>query len=180
MKKISVMQIAMCGVMAALVAIGTSVIRIPINVTGGYVHLGDSLVYISGILFGPVFGGVSAALGSFIADMLGYPLYAIPTLIIKGLDAFAVGAIYMKTGAKTEDMGRKVISYIASFLVGGAIMVGGYCIFESYMYGFQTAIFAIIPNAIQAIVGGFLGLPLLIAIERTGMMKSIKSSLASK
>ena len=180
MKKISVIQIAMCGVMAALVAIGTTIIRIPINPTGGYVHLGDSLVYISGVLFGPIFGGIAAALGSFIADMLGYPLYAVPTLIIKGLDAFAVGFIYMKTGAKSENMNAKIASYIGAFLVGGAIMVSGYLIFESYMYGFATALLAVIPNVIQAVVGGFLGLPLLIAVERTGMIKSIKNSLNSK
>lgn len=180
MKKISVMQIAICGVMAALVAIGTSIIRIPISVTGGYVHLGDSLVYISGVLLGPIFGGISAALGSFIADMLGYPLYAVPTLIIKGLDAFVVGLIYLNTGAKTENMTKKIISYIIAFLVGGAIMVSGYCIFESYMYGFETAVLAVVPNIIQAVVGGFLGLPLLIAIEKTGMMKTFKKSLISK
>ncbi|MGB3368766.1 MAG: ECF transporter S component [Acidaminobacteraceae bacterium] len=180
MKKISVSQIAMCGVMAALVAIGTSVIRVPINVTGGYVHLGDSLVYISGILFGPIFGGISAALGSFIADMLGYPLYAVPTFIIKGLDAFVVGAIYMKTGAKTNNMTKKIISYIVAFLAGGVVMVSGYYIFESYMYGFQTAILAVIPNVIQAVVGGLLGLPLFLAMERSGMMKTLKKSFVSK
>lgn len=180
MKKISVLQIAMCGVMAALVAIGTSIIRIPINATGGYVHLGDSLVYISGVLFGPIFGGLAAAIGSFIADMLGYPLYAVPTFIIKGLDAFVVGAIYMNTGAKSDNMRKKIVSYIIAFLAGGAVMVSGYCIFESYMYGFQTAVLAVIPNVMQAVIGGFLGLPLLIAIERTGMMKSFKNSLSSK
>lgn len=180
MKKISVFQIAMCGVMAALVAIGTSIIRVPINATGGYVHLGDSLVYISGVLFGPIFGGISAAIGSFIADMLGYPLYAVPTLIIKGIDAFVVGLIYMNTGAKSDNMNKKIVSYIVAFLLGGAVMVSGYCIFESYMYGFKTAILAVIPNIIQAVVGGFLGLPLLIAIEKTGMMKTFRKSFSLK
>lgn len=173
MKKVSINQIATCGVMAALVALGTSIIKIPVPSTGGYVHIGDSLVYIAGVLLGPIFGGISAAIGSMIADLIGYPLYAVPTFVIKGLDAWLVGMIYMQTGAKAAGLNKKIAYYVLSFIAGGAVMVTGYFLFETNLYGFEAAFAAVPPNILQAVAGGVLGIPLLLAIEKTGMIKMI-------
>lgn len=41
MKKLNVQKLTLCGVMAALVFVMTYFPKIPVPVTGGYVHLGD-------------------------------------------------------------------------------------------------------------------------------------------
>lgn len=61
----------------------------------GYIHPGDALVILSGILLGPIFGGFAAGFGSMLADIFsGYIVYAIPTLIIKGCSAMIAGYTY--------------------------------------------------------------------------------------
>ncbi|MGN1020325.1 MAG: ECF transporter S component, partial [Aristaeellaceae bacterium] len=40
-KKVNVKQLTLCGVLAALVFVLTYFPKVPVPVTGGYVHLGD-------------------------------------------------------------------------------------------------------------------------------------------
>ena len=71
------------GLMISLVCIATMVIQIPIPITEGYINIGDSIIFISSILFGPVIGMIAGGLGSFLADILtGYSHWALFTLII--------------------------------------------------------------------------------------------------
>ncbi|HBT19179.1 MAG TPA: hypothetical protein DEA52_03900 [Clostridiaceae bacterium] len=80
------------ALMTAFVFITTSVIKIPIPFTNGYIHAGDTAIFLGGILLGPVHGAIAAGLGSMLADVLGgYAHWAIPTLVIKGLMGFLVG-----------------------------------------------------------------------------------------
>jgi uncharacterized membrane protein len=76
MKKLKTKQLAIAGLMAALTMIGTMIIQIP-TPTKGYLHLGDSLVYLSGILLGPLVGALAAGIGSTLADVFsGHGIYA--------------------------------------------------------------------------------------------------------
>ena len=86
-KKINVKQLTLCGVLAALVFVLTYFPKVPVPVTGGYVHLGDGAIFLAALLLGPL-GIPAAAIGSGLADLIGgYMLYVIPTVIIKGLVA---------------------------------------------------------------------------------------------
>ncbi len=80
------------ALMTAFVFITTSVIKIPVPFTNGYIHAGDMCIFISGILLGPWFGAFASGVGSMFADVLGgYAQWAIPTLIIKGIMGFIIG-----------------------------------------------------------------------------------------
>lgn len=70
--------------MASMACVATMVIKIPIPATGGYINLGDSIVLLSGVVLGPLYGGLAAGLGSALADLLGgYVAFAPATLYIK-------------------------------------------------------------------------------------------------
>ena len=84
------------GLMTALVAVVTMVIPIPVPFTGGYIHLGDSMIFLSVLLLGYKYGAFSAGVGSCIADLLTYPIWAPFTLVIKGLMALVMGLIIQK------------------------------------------------------------------------------------
>jgi len=43
----------------ALTCIATMIIKLPTPGTGGYVHLGDTFVILSGILLGPIYGAIA-------------------------------------------------------------------------------------------------------------------------
>jgi len=78
MKK-NLIHLILAGLFAAMVTVGTLLIQVP-TPTKGYIHIGDTLVYLSGILLGPVYGFLAAAFGSFLADFFsGYLIYAVPT-----------------------------------------------------------------------------------------------------
>lgn len=87
-------KIVIKGLLIALVVVSTSIIHIPVPFTEGYIHGGDSIIFISGILFGWQFGLVAGGLGSALADtILGYTHWALPTLIIKGIMGAMIGFI---------------------------------------------------------------------------------------
>ena len=62
MRNLSVKKLTMAGVMAALVFVMTYVPKVPVPVTGGYVHLGDGAIFLSVLLLGPL-GIPAAAIG---------------------------------------------------------------------------------------------------------------------
>lgn len=164
--KISTKAMAIGGVFAAMVTVGTLVIRIPIPV-GGYVHIGDSLVYLSGILLGPVLGGIASGVGSCIADLFGYIEYAPATAVIKFLDALAVGLIFITLQKRLHGTVGTVIAYLLGVLVGGSIMVGGYFAYEVMLKGFTYAMGSVSFNIAQAVGGAIIGLPILVALDKT-------------
>ncbi|HHY06015.1 MAG TPA: ECF transporter S component [Clostridia bacterium] len=175
MKKIKTKQLAITGLMAALTMMGTMIIQIP-TPTKGYLHLGDSLVYLSGILLGPLVGALAAGIGSTLADVFsGYGIYAPATFIIKSLDALVVGYCYKAIASKTNSLIKKTISFILGIILGGSIMVSGYLAYETFLYGFPAALLGGVPlNITQAIGGGVLALPLMFALEKFNFSQNLK------
>ncbi|PKM90587.1 MAG: ECF transporter S component [Firmicutes bacterium HGW-Firmicutes-12] len=164
--KYNTKQLASGGLMAALVIIGTMIVQVP-TPTKGYIHIGDSMVYLCGILLGPWAGGMAAAVGSGFADMFsGYGIYAPATFFIKGIDALAVGYCYKMIVFKDSTVIKKSIAFIVAFLIGGTIMVLGYLAYETFLYGFPIAVLGIVGNITQAVGGGVLALPLVLVLER--------------
>lgn len=117
----------------ALTCIATMIIKLPTPGTGGYVHLGDAFVILSGILLGPVYGAVAGGIGSALADLLGgYFIYVPITLIVKALMAAGVGLIYHKF---TKKLHNQVAKCILCGIYATLLVAGGYLFFESFLYG---------------------------------------------
>ena len=148
-KKINVKQLTLCGVLAALVFVLTYFPKVPVPVTGGYVHLGDGAIFLAALLLGPL-GIPAAAIGSGLADLIGgYMLYVIPTVIIKGLVALVAWKLYRK---------GSWVSAVVAFVLAEAVMVLGYFVFECFTSGAPAAAAAILPNVVQGVAGVVLGL----------------------
>lgn len=162
MKRLSTPMLAVSGTLAALVALATMSFRI--QTVNGYVHLGDTLILFSAMLIGPltpVVGGI----GSALADVLGgYAVYALPTLIIKAL----VGFIAMR-GLRIDAPGA-LLRCAVRFSVAELVMVAGYVVCETFMYGWAAALAAIPMNALQAIFSAALACFLLPVARRIAPM----------
>ena len=166
-------QIVLTALFAALTCVATMVIRIPTPATSGYIHPGDALVILCGIVLGPKYGFLAAGLGSCASDLFGgYFLYVPATFIIKGLIAFITAKVASHFPATTKGI-------ITSTIMGGIIdiilVAGGYFIFEYFIYGIGAA-GSIPANIVQGIGGLIISLilcPVLISI------KDVKSLILS-
>lgn len=90
-------MIILTGLMTALVTVATMVIAIPVPFTNGYIHMGDSMIFLAVLILGWKYGAFAAGVGSALADLfLGYVHWAPWTLCIKGLMALIMGLIIQK------------------------------------------------------------------------------------
>ena len=141
--------ISLIAIFAALTCAMTMTIEIPVPATGGYINIGDFIVMFTGLMFGPIIGGLAGGIGSCLADIfLGWPLYALPTLVIKGLEGFIVGVI---ANPKKESI-RINIRDIVAVIIGGIIMVLGYFFVEAFIlnYGVISASIEVPGNLFQS------------------------------
>jgi uncharacterized membrane protein len=85
-------KIILTGLMMALVTVATMVFIVPVPFTSGYIHLGDSMIFLSVLILGWRYGAVAAGVGSALADLfVGYANWAPWTLCIKGIMALMMG-----------------------------------------------------------------------------------------
>jgi uncharacterized membrane protein len=86
------------AIFTAFVCIATMILKVDIPQTRGYFNIGDSMVYVSALLFGPFVGAFAGGIGSMLADvLLGAYQYAPGTLAIKGIEGWLVGYISYKS-----------------------------------------------------------------------------------
>lgn len=157
-KEFLLIQISLSAVMAALVSVATLIIRVP-NPMGGYFNFGDVMIFVSALTFGPIIGGIAGGIGSAIADMLGFPVFVIPTLIIKGLEGFLAGLIADR---------KSVFRDILAVVVAGSEMIVGYFLVELYplQWGLGGALAEVPPNIAQIVIGGLVGIPVAKIVRR--------------
>ncbi|WP_297519798.1 ECF transporter S component [Thermococcus sp.] len=154
----SASMLALAGILAALVAVATTIIRVPTPATGGYLNFGDTMVMFSAMVFGPVVGVFAGGVGSALGDIMGgYPGWAPITLVVKGLEGLLVGYIAMKN----DSTGNLIVAGV----IGGTAMVLGYFTFEAYMFGVPAALTEVPVNTLQAVTGVLVG---------TGLAKVVK------
>ncbi len=154
-----VVVLALSSVMAALVAVATFFIQIPVPATGGYINFGDIMIFVSALTFGPIVGGLAGGIGSAISDTIGgYFLYAPFTLIIKGIEGALAGQI-----SNRKALWRDIIAVT----VAGAEMVSGYFLAEFFPLHIGWAALAEVPgNVTQIVVGAAIGIPIALILRR--------------
>ncbi|MBS7637490.1 ECF transporter S component [Candidatus Bathyarchaeota archaeon] len=152
--------LAASSIMAALVCVATIFIIVPIPATQGYFNVGDAMVVVAALTFGPLVGAAAGGIGSSLADIImGYSFFAPYTLVIKGLEGLLAGWIYSR--------GRGPLMMLLAWLAGGAIMVTGYFVVEYSILGYGAGAFVELPfNMVQMAVAGIVGIPVSMALKR--------------
>lgn len=162
-----IIRLVTAALMAALTCVVTMSLPIKIpNTTGGYIHPGDAFVLLSGVILGPLYGGLAAGIGSLMADLFaGALLYAPATLIIKALAAGAAAYSYRHI--------RKG-SVILSGIFVGIIVTTGYFIYDFILSGtLGAALTSVLFNLIQNIMGIVIAALLLPLIKRIPQIKAM-------
>lgn len=108
----NILEITVTGVMIAAVFVVTRFIQIPIPL--GYFNVGNSVILLFCLLVSKRGGIIGGSVGSALADLTSYPIYTIPTLIIK---AFMPWIFYVLT-KKYKDK-----KFVAIFAVAVATLI---------------------------------------------------------
>lgn len=110
----------------------------------GLVSLLDVGIYFTAFSIGGAEAALVGALSGFAIDLLaGYPQWMFFSMIIHGLQGYFAA---FKKGGK-----------ILGLLLASLVMVLGYALVSSFMYGMGSALAEVIPNLTQNLVGMVLG-----------------------
>jgi uncharacterized membrane protein len=168
-------DLAAAAIFIALTFVVTRYTVIPIPATRGFFNLGEVVIYIAAIAFGPLVGALAGGLGSTLADLVAAPQFAPFTLVIKGVEGFIVGRL---AGATTATRLRATIS-------GGVWMVLGYLLVEvvfARALGIAptpaTAVAAALTevpfNIVQVIAGVVVAVPVAVRLRGLGRERAAR------
>jgi uncharacterized membrane protein len=169
------MKIILTGLMMAMIVVATMLIVIPVPFSsGGYIHLGDAMIFLSVLILGWRYGAVAAGVGSMLSDiLLGYAAYAPWTLFVKGIMGAVMGLFIMKAMNKEGKSVMGVPLYqMIGMILAGCEMVAGYYLADGVLYGnFVSALLGIPWNILQFGVGTVLATLLAAALYKTPARK---------
>ena len=154
----SPMDIAVVAVFSALTAVltGTTGMMLP-SPTGGYTHIGDTVIYVAALLFGCKVGGLVGVIGPVVADLLvGYPRWFV-TVLAHGSQGFIAG------------LGRKksTVVQVVLLAVSGLVMATTYFFVNVFIKGYPIAVASFLRDLFgQALVSLILGLVLAKGAEK--------------
>ena len=151
-------RITLTALMAAVVFVLTVIPRIPVPATGGYIHLGDAGIAFAACSFDPLVAAVAGGLGTALADLMGFPQWAIFSLVIHGIQGYVMGLLLRRRVTWRQ----AVLAALSSIV----IVVGGYFVAGTILESPAVALLEIVPNTIQALSGAVIGLPLYLAVRK--------------
>ena len=148
-------RIVFTGVMAAVVFVVTF-FRFPL--LGSKVHFANAMCLLSGLLFGPVYGGLAAGIGSGLYDLIGgYGLdEAAGTLVSKFCMAF-ICALIAGTHKGHDNKARIILGGVIGALSYVALYMLKTFVYQHYVYGYPL-------DAVWITMGGKLPASLINAV----------------
>ncbi len=163
-----ILKIVLSGLFAAIIFVLTAFFPIPLG--HGYANAGDAFVGLSGIMLGPWAGLAASGIGSAMADLyLGYSVYAPATFAIKGL--MAACAFFIFRAVKIRK--NMLLKIVPAHIVCEIIMVLGYFLFETILFGIGVALADAIGNLLQAAFGAGVGIAFTTVLLRTRILDNI-------
>ncbi len=162
----TIKNLVLAALFAAMTTLLTIFPHIPIGGNGGYIHLGDSIIFLCASLLPTPFAAVSAAIGAGLADFITFPLYTLPTLLIKALLSLPISAKETKVIC---------VRNLAALPFCGLITIGGYYVAEGILYSNWIAPAASIPfNLIQIVGGSAVYVLLGVALDRMKVKRLVQ------
>ncbi|MFA0888646.1 MAG: ECF transporter S component [Synergistales bacterium] len=145
-------RVALGGLLVACVTAAT-LLSLPLPGFRLYFNMGEGILYTIALTKGPFYGAAAGGIGASLADLiLGYPLWAPFTLVIKGLEGFLVGALRKKR--------------LPALAVGMSVMIAGYTTLAGILYGWKAAPVEFFTDVLQTGIGAGVALLLTKALER--------------
>ncbi|HDM88387.1 MAG TPA: hypothetical protein ENG65_00140 [Candidatus Bathyarchaeota archaeon] len=156
-KATSPFTVASAAIFTSFVCIATILFSVYIPSTEGFFNIGESMVFLSALLFGPYVGAFAGGVGSMLADLiLGYPHYAPATLVIKACEGFIVGFLAEHNPRLRSRLKWKIFTLLLGLVVGLLLAIIGSIYYSGegeLTFGFITYKF-MLPCMFWLILGG--------------------------
>ena len=159
-------KITMSALFTAMVCVATLFIHLPVPMTGGYVHIGDALIYLAATMMPMPYAIASAVVGAGLADAMGgYYVYIIPTVIIKMLLVLP----FSSKGGKIISL-RNIIALVVASVIG----LVGYFVADWIIYGnMMTALANLVAGLIQPLASAVVFVMAGYALDKTDVRKRL-------
>lgn len=158
------------GMLAALCVIATF-IKIPFG-TGAMVHLGSAFIFTAAAIFGGVYTGLAAAIGSALYDLLmGFSPYTLWSFFIKGSAGLIAG--YIAVGLYPQYRAYSMSRHLLAIILAACWTLGGYILAWWQVIGsFSVALTNVPASLLTSLVGLIVALLLTPLLRRAlgGMM----------
>ena len=161
----TIKKISLSALFAAIITVFTAYIcHFPLLPNGGYVHLGDTFIYIAASLLPAPYAIGAAVVGAGLADLLTAPVWALASVIIKAL-------ICLTFTNKKIICKRNIIACV----VGVFVTVIGYAVAEYIIFGSLAGIvYSLIGNLVQSTTSAVLFIILGFYLEKSKIKHIIK------
>ena len=160
-------RLTAAAIATAIIFIVTRIF-VPIPGGHGYVHLGDTFIYLFACLLPMPYGIFAGAIGASLSDLTSaYAVYTGPTFIIKA------GMAAMFTSRKNVFSIRNIAAVIPATI----ILTGGYFLTETILYDSTVAIGNILYSFLQAGASAALFIVLAIILSKVKAYTSLKEGL---
>jgi uncharacterized membrane protein len=153
---VTTVEIAVASVFSALTAILTGTAFMP-SPTGGYTHIGDTMIFLAALLFGCKVGGIVGMIGPVAADLfVGYSRWFV-TIPAHGIEGLIAGV----------GKGRNMVTQVLLCMLGGFVMATTYFFVNIFIKGYPLAIVSYIRDLFgQALISMILGISLTKIVKR--------------
>jgi len=150
---------------AALIYVVTCYVKIP--TLNGYVHVGDSLIFLASSLLPTPYAVAASALGGSLGDILGgYFIWVPATVFIKA----ATAACFSSKGERIVCK-RNIVALALSLV----FCVGGYYLFESVVIvrNFISPLASVLPNVFQILASATLYIAMGVLLDSKPTLKKL-------
>ena len=158
-------NIVLGALFASLIFIAT-LFHIPTGFNGGYIHIGDTFIYLAAVLLPTPYAMLASGIGAALCDGLsGAALWILPTLIIKPLMVLCFKRNQEKIFSKSN---------IFSVIIAGLLGWFGYYIFGAIISGnFIAPLATFFIEMIQPIISGIIFLVVGYALDKINIKEKI-------
>lgn len=172
--KNATVNLALAGLMAALVFVATMFFKVEIVVAGEKTMIGFANVFciLSGLLLGPLYGGLAAGIGSALFDLLGGWASSAPvTLVTKFAMAFLCGLIAWGGDKSGKKPSRVIVGAVSGSLFYCVLYLGYSWLREVLLGSAAYAVQAVMlmklgATLTNAVLADVIAVPLYFAVRR--------------
>jgi uncharacterized repeat protein (TIGR04002 family) len=168
--KKSLMKITYTAIFTTMIVLATSVLKFSTGLGEGYIHLGDSVIYLAACLLPFPYCLIAGALGGALADIIsGFAIWSIPTMIIKMLNVLPFALICKRYKS------NKILSKQTTLMtiVSGIITILGYFITECILYSVASATLSLIGNTVQAVASGIIFIVIAKSLDKINLKSKL-------